>query len=102
MTNIAPSVKKDQPVQAQVKSNESSSKKEQSNDSSDENQIGIENHKNAAKHHVEAAKHHLEAAKHHEDGNHDKAATSTIIAQGHHNLANEAQKKDLKSHALKS
>jgi len=67
-----------------------------------DNQKTAENHKTAAKHHGEAAKHHLEAAKHHEDGNHEKAAHSTVIAHGHSSLANEAQHNDAKSHALEN
>jgi hypothetical protein len=66
-----------------------------------ENQKGIDNHKKAARHFEEAAKSHLEAAKHHENGNHGKAAKSTIEAHGHSNLANEAQKEDVKQHASK-
>jgi hypothetical protein len=66
-----------------------------------ENQKGIENHKTAAKHHEEAAKHHIEAAKQHEAGNHEKAAESTVKAQGHSSLANDAQKEDVKHHAGK-
>jgi hypothetical protein len=64
------------------------------------NKKGIENHKTAAKHHEEAAKHHHEAAKHHDEGHHDKAAQSTVKANGHHTLAGEAQKEDVKHHAL--
>lgn len=65
-----------------------------------ENQKGIENHKKTATHLESAAKHHHEAAKHHEDGNHEKAAQSTIKAQGHVTLATEAQREDVKHHAL--
>lgn len=65
-----------------------------------ENQKGIENHKKTALHLQEAAKHHLEAAKHHEEGNHEKAAKSTVTAQGYLSLAAEAQKEDVKHHAL--
>ena len=75
-------------------------KKEQSNGSSPENQKGIKNHKTAAKHHQEAAKHHLDAAKHHEAGDHDKAFESTIKAHGHHCSANDAQREDVKHHAM--
>ena len=69
-------------------------------DPSAENQKGIENHKRAAYHLQEAAKHHLEAAKHHENGDEEKAAYSTVKAQGHHNLAAEAEWEDVKHHAL--
>ena len=64
-----------------------------------ENHKGIENHKKAAAHLQEAAKHHLDAAKHHEAGEHEKAAHSTIVAQGHHRIASEAQKEDVLQHA---
>ena len=67
-----------------------------------DNQKGIDNHKKAATHLEAAAKHHLAAADHHEDGNHEEAAKSTVIAQGHVTLATEAQKEDAKNHALKS
>jgi hypothetical protein len=62
----------------------------------------IENHLQAASHHQEAAKHHLEAVKHHEEGNHEKAAQSTVKANGHSSLANDHQKEDAKYHAQKS
>ncbi|MDZ4757941.1 MAG: hypothetical protein SGJ10_07370 [Bacteroidota bacterium] len=68
--------------------------------SSNENQKGIENHKKIASHLEAAAQHHLAAAKHHEDGEHDKAAQSTIKAQGHFTLARDAQKEDVRHHAL--
>ena len=57
----------------------------------------IESHKKAAMHLEEAAKSHHEAAKHHEDGNLDKAASSTIKAHGHSTLAAEAQREVLKN-----
>lgn len=60
----------------------------------------VENHKQSAVHHQEAAKHHLDAAKHHEAGNHDKAHTSTVLANGHSSIANDYQKEDAKQHAL--
>ena len=75
-------------------------KTEETNVSTADNQKGIENHKKTATHLQEAAKNHLEAAKHHEDGNHEKAAKSTITAHGHLILAHEAQKEDAKQHAL--
>lgn len=64
------------------------------------NQKGIKNHKKAASHLQSAAQHHLEAAKYHEEGNHQKAAQSTILAQGHVSLANKAQKTDTQQHAI--
>lgn len=62
----------------------------------------VENHKTAAAHHTEAAKHHTEAVKHHEDGNHAKAAESTVKAHGHAAIAHESQMADVKHHATKS
>lgn len=64
-----------------------------------ENKKGIENHRKIAKHLEEASKHHLDAAKHHEASNHDKAAASTLKAQGHTCLATELQREDAKHHA---
>ncbi len=63
-----------------------------------ENQKGIEHHEKAAMHFDAAAKSHLDAAKHHKNGNHEKAAKSTVEAHGHACVANEAQKEDLKHH----
>jgi hypothetical protein len=60
----------------------------------------VENHKQAAAHHQEAAKHHIDAAKHHEAGNHDKAHTSAVLANGHAGIASDHQKQDAKNHAL--
>jgi hypothetical protein len=68
--------------------------------SSSENLKNIENHKKAAQHLGLSAKHHLEAATFHEAGNHEKASESTIKAHGHHSLANEAQKEDVRQHAF--
>lgn len=68
----------------------------------DINQKGIENHKLAANHLQLAAKNHLRAAKHYEEGNHEKAAQSTVLALGHTNLANKAQMKEVKQHTRKS
>ena len=62
-------------------------------------QKGIENHKKTATHLEEAAKHHKDAAKHHEAGNHEKAALSTVKAQGHFAHAQELQKENAKQHA---
>ena len=75
-------------------------KSEMAEMSSVENQKGIDNHKKAAKHHEEAARLHNEAAKHHEEGNHEKAGISTIKAHGHHCLATDHQKEDVKHHAV--
>jgi hypothetical protein len=66
----------------------------------EENKKGIKNHKKAANHFEAASKFHLDAAKHHEEGNHKKAAKSTIEAHGHANLAREAQKEDVNHHVL--
>lgn len=65
-----------------------------------DNLKGIENHKLAAAHFQAAANNHLDAAIHHEKGNHEKAAMSTIQAHGHATLARNAQKDDVKKHAL--
>jgi hypothetical protein len=65
-----------------------------------ENKKGIENHKKTASHLQEAAKHHLEAARHHENGDEEKAAQSTMKAQGYHCLATESQREDVKHHTL--
>ena len=64
-------------------------------------QKNVENHKMIATHLETAAKHHVDAAKHHEADNHEKAALSTVKAQGHLALANEAQREDVKNHAIK-
>lgn len=77
-------------------------KKEEIKHPTAENSKIIENHKTAAKHHSEASKHHTEAAKHHESGNTEKAAQSTVVAQGHSNIANKAQKNVLKHHTIVS
>ena len=61
---------------------------------------GIEHHKTAAAHLTEAAKQHLLAVQHASDGNHDKASTSTLLAQGHTSLAREAQKNNQQHQAL--
>ena len=79
-----------------------SSSNGKSSGSSSENQKGIDLHKQAAKHHQEAAKNHLDAAKFHEAGDHDKAAKSTVKAQGSASLANDASREDAQSHAVNS
>jgi len=63
------------------------------------NKQNIEAHKSAAAHHIEAAKHHLDAVKHHENGNHDRAAQSTVFACGHHAIAGEYLSDDAKHHS---
>jgi hypothetical protein len=65
-----------------------------------ENYKGIENHRKSAEHLEKAAKLHLEAARHHESGEHGKAAKSTIAAQGHVLIAAEAQREDVRHHAM--
>ena|ERR1035437_936469 len=65
-----------------------------------ENQPRVDIHKQAAKHHQDAAKHHQDAAKFHEQGQHDKAAASTVKAQGSATLANDASREDSRSHAI--
>ncbi len=61
---------------------------------------GAELHTKAAEHHEQAAKSHHEAAGHHEAGHTDKAAASTVIAQGHHTLAGETQREIVKHHVI--
>jgi hypothetical protein len=63
---------------------------------------GIENHRMAALHLQAAANNHLDAAKHHEKGQHDKAAQKMIAAHINFNLANKAQRADVKQHAITS
>jgi len=75
-------------------------KKEKSTIPTAENKKGIENHNKIATHLETAANLHKEAAKHHGDGNHEKAAESTIKAQGHTAIANEHLKDVVKQHAL--
>ena len=65
------------------------------------NHAAIKYHESAAHYHEKAAKHHLDAATHHKTGNHKKASESTVKALGHHCLAGEAQREDLKYHAVK-
>ncbi len=79
-----------------------SNSSDQSKDPKAEIQKGIDSHKKAAMHSEEAAKNHRDAAKHHEDGNHDKAMTSAVKANGHLELAADAQKENSKNHALNS
>ena len=69
------------------------------NNGTTETTKGTENHLTAANHLENAAKHHKEAAKHHENGDHEKAALSTIKAHGHVAVATDAQRKDAKEHA---
>jgi len=61
----------------------------------------VQNHKTIASNLEAAAKHHTDAAKHHEAGNPEKAAHSTVKANGHQSLANDAKKEDAKLHASK-
>jgi hypothetical protein len=68
--------------------------------SSTENQQRIENHKMAATHFEAASRKHLEAAKYHEDGDYKKAARSTITAQGHATIANDAQRGNVRHHVI--
>ena len=66
----------------------------------DKNIKGIKNHRKAAGYLQLAAKSHLEAAMHHQEGNHEKAAQSTIVAHANFNLADKAQRKDMNQHAI--
>jgi hypothetical protein len=76
-----------------------SAKSEKSKLSIVDNKKRIENHKKAATHFDSAAKHHNEAAKHHENGDHEKAAQSTMVAHGHQSLGRDAQREDIQFHA---
>ncbi len=69
---------------------------------SEANKKNVETHKSAAQHHQDAAKNHLEAAKYHEEGNHEKAAQSTVRAMGFTNLAIEQQLGDAKLHTIEA
>jgi hypothetical protein len=66
----------------------------------DKNIKGIKNHRKTAGYLQVAAKSHLEAARHHQEGNHEKAAQSTIVAHANFNLADKAQRKDMNQHAI--
>ncbi|MBY0485784.1 MAG: hypothetical protein K2P85_01115 [Flavobacteriaceae bacterium] len=63
-------------------------------------QNAIDNHKKVAQHLEQAAKYHIEAATHHQNGNHDRAAESTIKAHGNLIIGSELQRDNLKLHAL--
>ena len=76
-------------------------KKEELNEPTAKNKNVVDLHKQAGTHHQEAAKHHNEAVKHHEAGNPEKAALSTLKANGHHELAEEQQSEIAKQHAMK-
>lgn len=60
----------------------------------------IENHRTSAKYLQTAAKFHLDAARFHEIGDHEKAAHSTLKANGFIHLATDLQSEDAKQHAL--
>ena len=75
-------------------------KREKPNLPHDENEKRIENHIKAAIHHEEAAKHHYDAVKHHRSGDHKKATESSIKANGHHALAVESLREDVKPQHL--
>ena len=81
--------------------NTKTKKQEQVTISTAKNKKGISNHKKIAKHFEAAAQSHLDAAKHHKNKNHKKAAKSTIEAYGHSNLAQEAQREDVRHHIMK-
>jgi hypothetical protein len=67
-----------------------------------DNQKRVDSHKKVAEHLTNASKSHMEAAKHHENGEHEKAAVSTITAHGHHTLARDLQKEDARLHATQA
>ena len=66
----------------------------------DKNIKGIKNYRKTAGYLQVAAKSHLEAAMHHQEGNHEKAALTTIVAYANFNLADKAQRKDMNQHAI--
>lgn len=59
-----------------------------------ESQKKTESQKKAETHLDNASKQHIEASNHHANGNYEKAAKRTVLAQGHLILADEAQKDD--------
>lgn len=67
-----------------------------------DNQKRVDSHKKTAEHLSNASKSHLEAAKHHENGEHEKAAHSTVKAHGHHTMARDLQKEDARLHATQA
>ena len=69
---------------------------------SDENTKDIGNHVKAAEHFSCASKHHYDAARYHEEGHHEKASHSTLLAIGHASLANEHQLQDAQHHATEN
>ena len=75
-------------------------KKKRSKKLLDKNIKGIKNHRKTAGYLQVAAKNHLEAAMHHQEGNHEKAAQSTIVAYANFNLADKAQRKDMNQHFI--
>tara|TARA_R110002096_G_scaffold6222_13_gene28838 strand:+ start:2002 stop:2259 length:258 start_codon:yes stop_codon:yes gene_type:complete len=83
-----------------MKNAEKKIKKKISSNPIDKNIKGIKNHRKTAGYLQVAAKSHLEAAMHHQEGNHEKAAQSTIVAHANFNLADKAQRKDMNQHAI--
>jgi hypothetical protein len=75
-------------------------KTEETKVSPEEKQKRIDAHKQTATHLETAAKHHQDAAKHHEENNHEKAAKSTLAAQGHLILAKMRNKKKKQKNTL--
>jgi hypothetical protein len=67
-----------------------------------DNQKRIDSHKKTAEHLSNASKSHIEAANYHENGEHEKAAQSTIKAHGHHTMARDLQKEDARLHATQA
>ncbi len=83
-----------------MKNAETNIKKQKSSNPIDKNIKGIKNHRKTAGYLQVAAKSHLEAAMYHQEGKHEKAAQSTIVAHANFNLADKAQKKDMNQHAI--
>jgi len=65
-----------------------------------ERQIGIDKHKTANQYLKAASENLKAAAKHYEQGNHERSAYLTIVAQGYVNLVNKAQDQEMKHYVL--
>lgn len=81
-----------------MKTFETTSNKDHAVKNSVDHQKGIDHHKKAASHFESAAKSHLDAAKQHKSGNHKKVTKSTLEAQNHSTVTDQAQKEVVKIH----
>ncbi|ARV05365.1 hypothetical protein BTO04_01060 [Polaribacter sp. SA4-10] len=61
---------------------------------------GIKSHRKTTGYLQVSAKKHLEAAMHYQEGNHEKAVQSAIVAHPNFNLVYKAQRKDMNQHAI--